>query len=103
MKGNSIQLPRIGKISRWLAPSYGWCPRCLTTWNFVETHDTYYGTGSYVSPMCVKCWRETTTTERLAYYRYWYGNTDIWEDVSLAVKYDEPTTDAPTQDVDRGD
>lgn len=78
---------RVGRISRLVSPGYGWCKRCLTTWNFVEGHTTIYeqgpgfeimgrrfpGASSGCFPLCEKCWRACTIAERLPYYR------ELWD------------------------
>lgn len=33
---------RIGKISKWLSPGYGWCRHCETNWGWVWGHTTYF-------------------------------------------------------------
>ena len=70
---------RIGRISHFLTPGFGWCGRCLTTWKFVEGHATYFlwcdevrnprDASSGMFPLCEQCWSDLTPAERLPYYR----------------------------------
>lgn len=60
---------RLGRISRLLAPAYGACFRCHTTWRFVDHHSTMYTTTAGCFPLCEECWQELGTPDRrLPYY-----------------------------------
>jgi hypothetical protein len=69
---------RWGGWTRLLAPGFGHCRRCKTSWMFVREHTTRYwfefdpatGTGQALSVFCLceKCWAELIPEERLSYY-----------------------------------
>jgi hypothetical protein len=71
---------RIGRISQWLTPTYGWCGACKTTWPFVSGHSTQYDRLWGMFPLCEKCWSERTPVERLPYYRALF---ERWDDPTL--------------------
>lgn len=63
---------RIGLLGRFLnsllVSKYGWCFRCLTPWNYVEHHSTYYREGRGCFPLCEKCWAQLIPETREQYY-----------------------------------
>src|SRR6185503_14240678 len=36
---------RLGRISHWLSPGYLWCFCCLTSWDYVHPHTTWWSEG----------------------------------------------------------
>lgn len=80
-EGSVINL-RLGRWSQLLAPSYGHCERCGTTWNFVKPHSTYFTPERGCFPLCVECWEELTPEGRVPYYRKLYNrwaNHSYWD------------------------
>ena len=51
---------RMGRISRLLFPSHGYCGKCQTTWSLVKEHTTMYSDTRGCFPLCEKCWRSLT-------------------------------------------
>lgn len=86
-------MPRIGRISRILTPTYSGCLKCHTTWFFVEPHITSYDEHNGCFALCKQCREELTPTERLPYYRtLWVmwdrdscAATKRWQDIETAV------------------
>ena len=78
-----LQGCRMGAASHRVAPGYGGCLRCHTSWGIVEghsttlyMHSTYYGgvvgcQGCF--PLCEACWRDLSPAERLPYYQQLYA------------------------------
>jgi hypothetical protein len=80
---------RIGRISQILAPRYGYCLKCKTTWKFVKHHTTMITSEHGMFPLCQKCWQETSVEDRLPFYRKLWDRWErsfTWEDVSAAVR-----------------
>lgn len=84
---------RIGRVSKILAPGYGWCLRCQTAWLFVKEHVTEYTPQRGMFPLCQKCWNELIPQTRLPFYlELWEKsnftaahNVSLWSDVERAV------------------
>lgn len=73
---------RLGPLSRLLAPSYGACFRCKTSWRFAKPHVTAYEPGRAVHPLCERCWKELATPE--ARYVFYGRFLTAWHDVYAA-------------------
>ena len=85
---------RLGRLSKLLAPGYGWCLRCETTWPFVEHHSTDYTPTRGCFPLCEECWTDLgDPLHRLPYYeellRRWADDVPVdietWQQVRDAV------------------
>lgn len=52
-------------------PDYGWCGKCLRTWDVAQGHwTTFSESGTFCFPLCKDCWTTLKTPKaRLPYYR----------------------------------
>lgn len=76
---------RIRKISKILAPGYGCCGKCNTTWKFVEPHLTNYKENEGMFPLCEKCWNTLTPHQRLPYYINLYNRWNRDDETELEL------------------
>lgn len=74
---------RLGPLSRLIAPSYGACFRCKTSWRVARPHVTVYEPGRAVHPLCERCWAELATPA--ARYVYYGKFLAAWHDVYEAA------------------
>lgn len=79
----------IAAIARLFAPGYSWCHRCGMPWKFTEGHTTWYTPGIGCFPLCEKCWRQLTPSERVphyvALYDEWSEPKGDWDLIRTAV------------------
>jgi len=59
---------------------YSGCMKCGATWNMTEPHVTTYIPSHGCFPLCEDCWRNSTASERVPYYRELI--CDKWHDTS---------------------
>lgn len=97
MASSTKKRGRIGYLSQQDNPGVSACGRCRTSWADVESHVTYYESGSGMFPLCRECWAELIPEERLPFYRVlweqWrfdaiqggYPFNANWDDIERAV------------------
>ncbi len=59
---------------------YGGCMRCGDTWDRTPAHSTSFNETWGAFPLCERCWRKLTITERLPYYLVWRKENVAWVD-----------------------
>ena len=80
---------------------YGGCGRCGDTWDWKESHTTWFdeieGVGEGCSPLCEACWDKLPPEQRLPYYEQlvdrWvadFNNTRIalYQEIIRSEEYD---------------
>ncbi len=59
---------RLGKISQYIFPGFGFCSKCNSTWNLVQSKSFGYSECSGHFALCEKCYDDCTIDERIYYY-----------------------------------
>lgn len=76
---------RIGEISQFIFGNYSFCSCCNTTWNLVpQVAVEYDENGKGCFTLCVKCWNELNTQQRIEYYQKRF-NSNLTEDQVITM------------------